>query len=200
MTIAEAPRFPVPLAATLVAVAAFTGFSLAATAVLVSSSPAEPPWPAVAGLFYGLAALSGWGLVHSLVTRHAFRNCRLHLEAAPVIPDETTSFTLADPHRRLVSAKALEITLAWREKSTRVGGRKVYTEGPYALSSPVRWEHRESLPSAGGGPGLVGRFRVTGSEINLKQLDDWAQRVEVLVRVRIGWWRACYFVLPLRHS
>jgi hypothetical protein len=183
-----------------VAVATFTGFSLAVTAVVVSSSPAEPPWPAVAGLFYGLAALSGWGFVHALGTRHAFRRCRLHLEAARVVPDETTSFTLADPHRKLVSARALEITLAWREKCTRVGGRKVYTEGPYALSSPVSWEHRDSLPSAGGGPGLVGRFRVAQSEINLKELDDWTQRVEVLVRIRIGWWRACYFVLPLRHA
>jgi hypothetical protein len=150
-----------------------------------------------AGLFYVLAALSLWGFVHALGTRHAFRSCRLHLEAPRVDPDETTSFTLADPHRKLISAKALEIALAWREKSTRVGGRKVYTEGPYDLSSPVSWEHRDSLPAASGGPGLVGEFRVAGAEINLKELDEWTQRVEILVRVRTGSRRACYFVLPL---
>ncbi len=200
MTIEETPRFPIPLAATLVSVAGFTGFSLAVTAVVVSSSPAEPPWPAVAGLFYVLAALSWWGLVHALGTRHAFWNCRLQLETARVVPDGTTSFTLADPHRKLVSAKTLEIAVAWREKSTRVGGRKVYTEGPYDLSSPVSWEHRDWLPSAAGGPGLVGSFRVDRAEIKVKKLDEWTQRVEVLVRVRTGSWRTCYFVLPLDHA
>jgi hypothetical protein len=198
VTIERVPKFPMPLAATLVTLATFTGFALALTAVVFSASPVEQPWPAAAGLFYLLAALSGWGLVHALGTRHAFRSCRLHLQPAMVAPDETTSFTLADPRRRLVSARALEITLAWRERSRRVGGRKVYTEGPYDLSSRVSWEQRDSLPSAGGGPGLVGTFRVARKEIKLKQLDEWTQQVEVLVRVRTGSWRACYFVLPVR--
>jgi hypothetical protein len=192
----EAPTFSVPLAATLVAVATASGFSLAVTAVIAASPPVEQPWPIVAGLFYALAALSWAGLLHAIGTRRTFRGCTLHLEAGGLRPDELTSFAIADPHRRLHSARDLGLSLAWREKSTRVGGRKVYTEGPYELHSPVRWEHRDALPSAGGS-GLTGDFRVTGSDIKLKQLAQWSQQAEILLRVRTGRWRSCFFVLTL---
>ena len=112
-------------------------------------------------------------------------------------PDETIAFSISDPHRRLARAKELEIALAWREKSRRIDGRKVYTEGPYELRSTVHWEHRDSLRSSASGPGLAGRFRVAGAEIKIKKLEEWTQEVEILLRVRMRRWRSCLFVLPL---
>jgi len=114
-----------------------------------------------------------------------------------------TGLTLADPID--VCSRRGRSRSRWRggeesTQSTRVGGRKVYAEGPYVPSSPVSGERRESLPSACGGPGLFGRFRVARSEVDPRPLDDWAQRAEVRVRVRIAGGRACHFVLPLRHS
>lgn len=199
MKAGEAPTFPIPLAVTLVAVAAFSGFSLAVSLLLGASAPVEQPLPIVAGLFYTLAASSWAGLLHAIGTRRTFRGCTLHLEAGRLRADEPIAFEIADPHGRLRSARSLTIELAWREKSTRVGGRKTYTEGPYGLSPTLRFEHRDALPS-GSGPGLAGELRVARSEIELKRLPEWRQRVEILVRLRTGRWRSCLFVLPLDEA
>lgn len=194
------PEFPIPLAATLAAVAAATGLSVAATSVVTAASPVEQPWPIVAGLAYVLTAFAFAGLLHAIGTRRVIGHSRLQLEADAVRPDEATPFTISDPRGRLASASTLRLSLAWRERSTRTGGRKVYTEGPYELTSTVDWAYRDPLPAGDGGPGIAGELRVVGSEIAIEQLEGWTQQVEILVRLRAGAWRTCFFALPFERE
>lgn len=191
-----APEFSIPLGATLAAVVGSTGFALVLNAIVAAQSPAEQPWPAAAGVFDVLAVAAWAGLLHAIATRRMFRGCRLHLGTGDFRPDVHTAFEIADPQRRLRALEALEIGLAWREISTREGGRKTYNEGPFELSSAVRWAHRDALPAAGGA-GLAGEFEVARSELRLKPVAGWTQRVELLLRLRTSRWRSCSFVLPL---
>ena len=193
MNAEQAPVFSIPLAATLVAAVGASGFAIAVRVVLAASSPAEWPWVAAAAVFYTFTAAFWAGLLHAIGTRRMFRGCALHRASAALRPEESSAFEISDPQRKLRSAKALEISLAWRETSTRVGGRKVYTEGPFELRGPLRWEHRDALPGSCG-PGLAGEFRVERSEIVVKRLAEWTQRIEILIRVR-----SCFFVLPLEE-